>query len=154
MYTAISKPQEGSTCKDSHTKCFITTNSTVKLSYDVPLRTKIGRQKSCSKKIFNSKLQKNYCSNAKKNSNFEFSIKNNITVDILNISSKKVSTSKGNGSKLCKYPHGNGSNFSEWNASTHLARSSTRNQAVERYKKRQYISNYSLQVTRKDTIKG
>ena len=32
MYTTISKPQEGSTCKDSHAKCFITTNSTVKLS--------------------------------------------------------------------------------------------------------------------------
>ena len=32
MYTTISKPQEGSTRKDSHAKCFITTNSTAKLS--------------------------------------------------------------------------------------------------------------------------
>ena len=32
MYTTISKPQEGSTCKDSHAKCFMATNSTVKLS--------------------------------------------------------------------------------------------------------------------------
>ena len=31
MYTTISKPQEGSTCKDSHAKCFITTNSIAKL---------------------------------------------------------------------------------------------------------------------------
>ena len=33
MYTTIYKPQdlEGSTCKDSHAKCFITTNSTAKL---------------------------------------------------------------------------------------------------------------------------
>ena len=31
MYTTISKPQEGCTCKDSHAKCFITTNSTAKL---------------------------------------------------------------------------------------------------------------------------
>ena len=30
-YNTISKPQEGSTCKDSHAKCFITTNSTAKL---------------------------------------------------------------------------------------------------------------------------
>ena len=32
MYTTICKPQEGSTCKDSHAKCFITTTSTAKLS--------------------------------------------------------------------------------------------------------------------------
>ena len=31
MYTTISKRQEGSTCKDSHAKCFITTRSTAKL---------------------------------------------------------------------------------------------------------------------------
>ena len=32
MYTTISKPQEGSSCKYSHAKCFTTTNSTAKLS--------------------------------------------------------------------------------------------------------------------------
>ena len=32
MYSITSKPQEGSTCKDSLPKCFITTNSTAKLS--------------------------------------------------------------------------------------------------------------------------
>ena len=32
MYTTMSKLQEGSTYKDSHAKCFITTNSTAKLS--------------------------------------------------------------------------------------------------------------------------
>ena len=32
MYTTISKPQEGPTCKDSHAKCLITTNSPAKLS--------------------------------------------------------------------------------------------------------------------------
>ena len=31
MYTTTSKHQEGSTCKDSHLKCFKTTNSTAKL---------------------------------------------------------------------------------------------------------------------------
>ena len=31
MYARTSKPQEGFTCKDSHAKCFKTTNSTVKL---------------------------------------------------------------------------------------------------------------------------
>ena len=31
IYTTKSKPQEGSTCKDSHAKCFITTNSIAKL---------------------------------------------------------------------------------------------------------------------------
>ena len=31
MYTTKSKPQEGSTCKDCHAKCFISTNSTSKL---------------------------------------------------------------------------------------------------------------------------
>ena len=32
MYTTTSKQQEGYTFKDSHSKCFITTNSTAKLS--------------------------------------------------------------------------------------------------------------------------
>ena len=32
MYTTTSKQQEGYTFKDSHPKCFITTNSTAKLS--------------------------------------------------------------------------------------------------------------------------
>ena len=32
MYTTTSKQQEGCTYKDSHPKCFITTNSTAKLS--------------------------------------------------------------------------------------------------------------------------
>ena len=32
MYTTTSKQQEGCTFKDSHPKCFITTNSTAKLS--------------------------------------------------------------------------------------------------------------------------
>ena len=32
MYSTTSKPQEGSTCKYSLPKCFITTNSTAKLS--------------------------------------------------------------------------------------------------------------------------
>ena len=32
MYTTISKPQEGLSCKDSHAKCFIMTISTAKLS--------------------------------------------------------------------------------------------------------------------------
>ena len=32
MYTATSKQQEGCTFKDSHPKCFITTNSTALLS--------------------------------------------------------------------------------------------------------------------------
>ena len=32
MYSTTSKPQEGSTCKDSLPKCFMTTNSTAKLS--------------------------------------------------------------------------------------------------------------------------
>ena len=32
MHTTISKQQEGCTCKDSHPKCFMTTNSTAKLS--------------------------------------------------------------------------------------------------------------------------
>ena len=31
MYARTSKPQEGFTCKDSHAKCFKTTNSTAKL---------------------------------------------------------------------------------------------------------------------------
>ena len=31
MYARISKPKEGFTCKDSHAKCFKTTNSTAKL---------------------------------------------------------------------------------------------------------------------------
>ena len=31
MYARTSKPQEGLTCKDSHAKCFKTTNSTAKL---------------------------------------------------------------------------------------------------------------------------
>ena len=31
MYSTISKPQEGSTCKDSLPKCFMTTNPTAKL---------------------------------------------------------------------------------------------------------------------------
>ena len=31
MYARTSKPQEGFTCKDSHAKCFETTNSTTKL---------------------------------------------------------------------------------------------------------------------------
>ena len=31
MYARTSKPQEGSTCKDAHAKCFKTTNSTAKL---------------------------------------------------------------------------------------------------------------------------
>ena len=32
LYTTTSKQQEGCTFKDSHPKCFITTNSTAKLS--------------------------------------------------------------------------------------------------------------------------
>ena len=32
MYTTTSKQQEGYTFKDSHPKCFLTTNSTAKLS--------------------------------------------------------------------------------------------------------------------------
>ena len=32
MYTTTPKQQEGCTCKDSHPKCFMTTNSTAKLS--------------------------------------------------------------------------------------------------------------------------
>ena len=32
MYTTTSKKQEGFTLKDSHSKCFITTNSTAELS--------------------------------------------------------------------------------------------------------------------------
>ena len=35
MYARTSKPQEGFTCKDSHAKCFKTTNSTAKLYRDV-----------------------------------------------------------------------------------------------------------------------
>ena len=31
MYAGTSTPQEGFTCKDSHAKCFKTTNSTAKL---------------------------------------------------------------------------------------------------------------------------
>ena len=32
MYSTTSKPQEGSTCKDSLPKCFMTTNPTAKVS--------------------------------------------------------------------------------------------------------------------------
>ena len=32
VYTTTSKQQEGCTFKDSHPKCFVTTNSTAKLS--------------------------------------------------------------------------------------------------------------------------
>ena len=39
MYARTSKPQEGFTCKDSHAKCFKTTNSTAKL----PPRSDVSR---------------------------------------------------------------------------------------------------------------
>ena len=41
MYCTTSKPQEGSMCKDSLPKCFMTTNSTAKLSRGAVNRSEV-----------------------------------------------------------------------------------------------------------------
>ena len=54
MYTTISKPQEGSAYKDSHAKCFITTNSTVKLSPGAMNRSDLWAMtlRTCFQRVF------------------------------------------------------------------------------------------------------
>ena len=52
MYTATSKQQEGSTCKDSYQNCFIATNSTAKLWRGVMNRGEILRARSVIFAVF------------------------------------------------------------------------------------------------------
>ena len=49
MFTTTSKQQEGCTFEDSHPKCFITTNSTAKLSRGAVNRGTVYRNINCDR---------------------------------------------------------------------------------------------------------